>query len=77
MTKSDFLKLFAEKLQLADENLTSETKLASLNEWDSWARLDIMSMVDETFQVILTAEDLSKLETPEDLIKIIGDHKFD
>ena len=77
MTKNDFLTLFAEKLQLANQNLTGETRLDSLNEWDSWAKLDIMSLVDETLQVNLTSEDLSTIETLEDLMSKIGAHKFD
>lgn len=77
MTKNDFLTLFAEKIQLANKNLTTETRLDSLNEWDSWARLDIMSLVDENLQVNLTSEDLGKIETLGDLIKTIGEDKFD
>ncbi|MCX6970127.1 MAG: acyl carrier protein [Verrucomicrobia bacterium] len=77
MTKSNFLILFAERLQIANKNLTIETELKSLEEWDSWNALELMTLVDETFGVTLTAKDLATIETFEDLITKIGIEKFD
>lgn len=77
MTKNDFIDLFAEKLQIAKTNLTVETNLNSLDEWDSWNKLTLMGLVDETFQISLTANDLKEIVTIQDLINKIGVNKFD
>lgn len=77
MTKNDFLTLFAERLQIANKNLTLETKVKSLEEWDSWNALELMTLVDETFGVTLTAPDLATIETFEDLITKIGIENFE
>lgn len=77
MTKNDFLVLFAEKLEIANKNLTLETRLDSLDEWDSWNRLSLMGLVDENFQVNLTSKDLDEIVIFEDLIKKIGEQKFE
>jgi len=77
MTKNDFLQLFAEKLEIANKNLTIETRLDSLDEWDSWNRLSLMGLVDENFQVNLTSKDLDEIATFDDLIKKIGEQKFE
>lgn len=77
MTKNDFLTLFGERLQIANKNLTIETKVKSLEEWDSWNALELMTMVDEIFGVTLTAPDIAAIITLEDLITKIGIEKFE
>lgn len=77
MTKTEFIDLFAERLQVKTNNLTEETRLDSLEEWDSWNRLELMTMVDDSFQVNLTAQDLNEIITLKDLIKKIGEQKFE
>lgn len=76
MTKNDFILLFAERLQIANDGLTEDTILKSLDGWDSWTSLELMTMVDESFQVVLTSDDLSEIVTIGDLIKKIGEPKF-
>ena len=76
MTKQEFYKLFAEKLQVAD-NLNEETILDDMSEWDSWAKLEVMGMVDEKLKVNLTADDFMEVHTLGDVISKIGFHKFD
>jgi acyl carrier protein len=77
MTKTEFIDLFAERLQVKNINLTEETRLDSLEEWDSWNRLELMTMVDESFQVILTAQDLNEIITLKDLMQKIGEQKIE
>lgn len=76
MTKNEFLELFAETLQTANKDLKLETRLDSLEEWDSWNKLTLMGLVDETFQKNLNANDLSEIIILDDLIKKIGEEKF-
>lgn len=77
MTKKDFIELFIEKLEVANKIVTLETRLDSLDEWDSWNRLTLMGLVDENFQVNLTSKDLDEIITIDDLIKKIGEQKFE
>jgi acyl carrier protein len=77
MTKNEFIELFAERLQIANTDLNIDTRLDSLDEWDSWNKLALMGLVDETFQVNLSANDLQKIVTIQDLINIIGINKFE
>lgn len=71
MTKQDFCKLFAEKMQV--ENILNEnTPLELFNSWDSWTRMDVMVFVDQIFKVNLTAKDIMEVKTLGDLMAKIG-----
>ena len=76
MTKQDFYKLFAEKLQVAN-NFNEETRLDLMSEWDSWAKLEVMGMIDEKFNVNLNADDFKDLLTLGNLMSKIGEQKFE
>jgi len=71
MTKQDFYKLFAEKMQV-ENNLNEKTPLDTFNSWDSWTRMDVMVFVDQTFKVNITAKDIMEIKTLGDLMKKIG-----
>ncbi|MCE5205754.1 MAG: acyl carrier protein [Porphyromonadaceae bacterium] len=77
MTKNDFIQLIKERLEIADDQLSVETDIKSLNEWDSWNALELMTLVDETFDVNLSPEDIKEITTFQTLISRIGDEKFD
>jgi acyl carrier protein len=76
MTKQDFYKLFAEKMQV-ENNLNEGIPLETFNSWDSWTRMDVMVFVDQTFQVTLTAKDIMEVKTLGDLMHKIGDQYFE
>lgn len=77
MTKNDFIQLVKERLEIENDQLSLETDIKSLNEWDSWNALELMTLVDETFDVDLSPEDIKEITTFQTLISRIGDEKFD
>lgn len=77
MTKGDFLILFAQELEVTNKNLTLDTRLDSLDEWNSWNRLNLMGLVDDNFQVNLNSTDLDEIKTFNDMISKIGEEKFE
>jgi len=76
MTKQEFYNLFGEKLQLKDK-LNEETRLDTMSEWDSWAKLEILTLIDEIIKVNLTGEDLMEVQTLKDLTDKIGSQHFE
>ena len=77
MTKNDFIQLVKEKLQIANNQISLETNIKLQEEWDSWNALELMTLVDEVFQVNLTADDIKEVSTFQTLIMKIGEDKFD
>jgi acyl carrier protein len=73
MTKKDFIILFAEKLQIKNNDLSPETRLDALNEWDSWNKLTLMTLADESFNIPLTSKDIKEFVTINDIILKIGE----
>jgi acyl carrier protein len=77
MTKNDFYKLFAERLNISNAELNENTELDSFIEWDSYGVLDIMVMTDEVFQVSLDAKDFRAMKTIGDLMSKLGASNFE
>jgi acyl carrier protein len=53
-------------------DVTAETDLQSLPEWDSLAALGVIVMFDTEFGKTVVGEDLKKCATVGDLYKLIG-----
>lgn len=58
-----FVEHLAEALEQPPENLSPETKLRDIPNWDSLAILTTISMVDEQYDVTLSGPDLQQCET--------------
>ncbi|KXU89675.1 acyl carrier protein [Paraburkholderia monticola] len=52
--------------------VTPETELHSLPEWDSLAALGVIVMFDTEFGKVISGEDLKKCATITDLYKLLG-----
>jgi len=65
-----FADKFAREFEEAG-SITPSTRFKDLEEWSSMQALIIIAMIDEEFGVTLTAEDLQKSTTVEDLYKIV------
>ena len=70
MTVNDFLKIFADTLDVADE-VKLNTNRAEIDEWDSMGQISIMSMLEEKFGVTLEMEELVNLERVQDVVNIL------
>lgn len=52
--------------------VTPETELSSLDEWDSLAALGVIVMFDTEYGKAITGDDLKKCATITDLYKLLG-----
>lgn len=71
MTKSEFLAALQDMLQ-TDAELSADTPLAGLEEWDSLAFMVVIAFFDKNFGKKLTFEDLSACRTPAALMALAG-----
>ena len=71
-----FINLFKKSLEIEEENLSIETNIQDLDEWDSMTALMLIALVSKEFGVILDADDVLNLTTIQSLIERIGKDKF-
>ena len=71
MSNEEKMELLAEMLEIEVENLSGEMRLDEIDEWDSFARLSFMSLVDENFGKLITSADIKQLKTVSDLLAIM------
>ena len=64
-------KLEIEFDELAPGTLTSETNFRDLDQWSSMHALIIIALIDTDFDVTITGEDLSTIETVGGLHKLV------
>jgi acyl carrier protein len=72
MKTHEFITIFKEELEIEDVEVTPETKLATLEAWDSVGVMVVVGMVAEHFKVTLTSKDMIGLTTVKSLIEKIG-----
>ena len=71
MTKDDFLKEMVDVLQAEDE-ITLDTALADLDEWDSLSMMATMAFLDKAFGVKTTMKDYKDMKTIGDIATKAG-----
>lgn len=72
MTKIELLEEIKETLQ-RDEEISLEMQLEDIEEWDSLASISMISLYDQLFQVVVTADKLKECKTINDLIELVSD----
>lgn len=73
MNVQEFIKkLEVEFDELAPGTLTPETNFRDLDEWSSMHALIIIALIDTDFDVTITGEDLSGIETVSQLYEIVA-----
>jgi acyl carrier protein len=77
MKLRDFINLLAEILEVDDQNLSKDINLLEQEGYDSLARLAIIAMVRDKFQVQLTGDNMKKVTTINSLIEIIGKERIE
>lgn len=78
MKKNEFIDKLKKALEIdSDKEITENTDLRNLEEYDSLAQLAIIAVVDKAFGKQLSADNLMSITSVEDLVKIIGQDKFD
>lgn len=69
---NDFIANFVEQFEEIESDLfTAETKFKELDEWSSLIALSLIAMVDLEYNVKITAEDIRKSTTINDLYEIV------
>lgn len=71
MNKEQFLEEMVEVLQTEDE-ITMDTVLEDLEEWDSLSIMSTMAFLDKNFGVKTTMKDYQNMQTIEDIAKKAG-----
>lgn len=67
MTKEEFLEKLKSTL-CTNENLTEQTELHSLDEWDSIGVMSVVSMIEDDFGISLDYSETDNLKTVQDLM---------
>lgn len=76
MEINDFIQNFADQFDETDASVfTSETNFRDLDEWGSLIALSVMSMVDDEYDVQLTAEEMRATSTIQELFNVVNSHK--
>jgi len=71
MTEKEKLDLLESTLDIEEGTLIPETKLESVSEYDSLARLSLLVMLDEEFGVSLKPEKIKQLVTVSDILNLM------
>ena len=71
ITKKELLEEIKLTLQREDE-ISLDTELVEMEEWDSLAYISIISLYDRLFDFIITVDKLKKSKTIDDLINLVS-----
>ena len=75
MDMNEFIQHFAEQFEEMEVgDFAPETNFRDNDEWCSMLALSVMAMVDEEYDVQLTANEMRKAETIQDLFDIVKSH---
>jgi len=79
MRKEDFINELKEALEIEDEDkqITLETDLRDLEEYDSLSVLAIIAMIDKNFGKQIPSSDFVKITTVSSLMNLIGIEHFE
>lgn len=71
MTNEKKIELLADILDVEAEELTPETRLVDMEEWDSIAALSFIAMMDEEFSKEFKGADVKKIVTVQDALNVM------
>lgn len=72
MSANELVNLFAEALEIEPAGLNLDSKISEYPEWNSLGWLTIMSMVDERFNVQLSAPEIRGFKTVREVADAIS-----
>jgi len=76
MELQDFINNFALQFEMTEpEEITASTIYRDLEEWDSLLSLSIIGMINNTYQVKVTGEEVKDQCTVEDLFNLVVSKK--
>ncbi|HAT50481.1 MAG: acyl carrier protein [Nitrospirae bacterium] len=77
MKKTEFLKLLDQLLENKPGTLKGAELLLDIDGWDSMINLELISLADERFGLVLSVDLLGKCQSIGDIIAMMGDHVVD
>ena len=77
MKKSKLLNLLEELLEKDQGTLKHDDSLKTISSWDSLAAIGFIALVDQHFGKNIAASDVTKCQTVDDLIILLGDDVFE
>jgi acyl carrier protein len=76
MELQDFINNFAQQFEMTEpEEITATTVYRDLEEWDSLLSLSIIGMINNTYQVKVSGEEVKDQCTVEDLFNLVVSKK--
>jgi len=72
MLKQEFLELTADALDMDVSDLSFDTKLHELDEWDSIGQLSFIGLVDDNFSIDIDVEKLTECDSISQLFDYIN-----
>ena len=76
MKIEDFIEQFVEELEIEETEVSVDTNIKQLEEWDSMAAMMLIGLVSNEFKITLNADDIKALTTVQSLVERIGVEKF-
>lgn len=73
MTLNEKIALLAQTIETDANKITAATKLSDINEWDSFAMILVISMLDKKFGCRLTRDDIEAFTTVQDILDRMDD----
>jgi acyl carrier protein len=77
MKKNEFIRQLAEFCEFNESEYTVDTKLKSIEGYDSMAIMSMIAFVDENFSMKITATQINALSDFNSLINLLGKEKFE
>jgi len=75
MEMNEFIQHFAEQFEETEESVfTPDTKFRDLDEWSSLLALSVMAMVNEEYDVCLSATEMVNANTIQELFDTVQSH---
>ena len=71
MTNEKKIELLADIIDVEPSELTPETRLVDMSEWDSIAALSFISMMDEEFGKEFKGSEFKKIVTVQDALNVM------
>jgi acyl carrier protein len=73
MNHNEILRQIEDVLDMSENDLTMDMELATLDEYDSMAKLSLIVMCDDDFNKKLSAEQLNDFKTVADIVKFLAE----
>lgn len=72
MLEKEFLLLIADALEVDIMNLSIDTSLHDIEEWDSIGQLSFIGVIDDNFSIDIDIEEIEKCETISQLFDYVN-----